>query len=422
MNQSQKFEIIRNSLRPERPVLSVEFLKGRTNEFERTVRELLHFDGLPFIFGHRGVGKTSLARTAAQMATKSDREHIYVACAPNSRMLEIFREVGEGMLGMAIQFGAKTKVREKLEVKVALNPYVKASIENEIPKLEDFKDVNEAVRVLKSLDDILPNARETTVVIDELEELNQDDRNALAFLIKQIGDQEFSTRFLLVGIAENVHELVGTHASVPRYLTEVQLKPLTPQDLMDIVQGAAQRLGVEVPKDLLYRIAIIGNGFPYYAHLVGKTLLVGAVEAGVNTITDDVYRQGIEQAISQSVQELKVAYEAAIQRGKDYFKHMIWALADFDFVDIRVDDWRDRYIKMAQKYSWEISDEREFTNATTNMRNESYGHIIRTTPARYGSTEVRYRYRRFSDPLMKGYVRLQAESQGIQLGEEQQHL
>jgi hypothetical protein len=336
-----------------------------------------------------------------------------------TNMLELFREVGEGMLALAIAFGTKKAAKEKFEVQLSVNPYIRASIENETPELGEFKDVNAAVRTLKSLDDILPNSRQTVVVIDELEELNKEDRNALAFLIKQIGDQDFSTRFLLVGIAENVHELIGAHESVPRYLTEVPLKPLIPQDLIDIVANAAKALNVEVPRDVLLRIAIIGNGFPYYAHLIGKTLLIEAVVSTSNQITAEIYRKGIQKAISQSHQELKVSYEAAIHRGEDYFKHMVWALADFDVVDIRIDEWRSRYLEFCRRFYWTPTDESKFTNASNNMRKESYGQIIRITPSKYGSSETRYRYRRFSNPLMKGYARLEAENEGIQIGQNQ---
>ncbi|MEL0585062.1 MAG: hypothetical protein AAES65_09330 [Candidatus Thiodiazotropha sp. (ex. Lucinoma kazani)] len=121
MEQSALFERIRLNLQPERPIRSLEFLRGRSEEFETTLRELQHFDGIPFVFGHRGVGKTSLARTAAQIATKSDREHIYVACAPGSNMLDLFREVSEGMLALIIGFGTKSVVKEKLEVQLSIN-------------------------------------------------------------------------------------------------------------------------------------------------------------------------------------------------------------------------------------------------------------------------------------------------------------
>lgn len=419
MSHSELFKMIRAKLQPERPIRTIEFLRGRDKEFKTTIRELRDFDGIPFIFGYRGVGKTSLARTAAQLATSSDREHVYVACAPGSRMLEIFREVGEGLLSLAIRFGAKKTIETHHEIEVSLNPSLKTSITNSVPSLPDFKDANEAVRVLKNLDDILPDARQTVVVIDELEELSEEDRNALAFLIKQIGDQEFSTRFVLVGIAENVDDLIGTHASVPRYITEISLKPLIAQDLIDIVVDAAQALDIEVGQEFLYRVAIIGNGFPYYSHLIGKTILVEAVENDAKSITEEIYNEGISVAISQSLQELRSAYDAAVQRGQDYFKHMIWALADFDVVDVRIDDWKSRYRELAQKYSWSVPGSNKLNNAQNNMRKESHGEIIRITPAKYGSTETRYRFRRFTNPLMKGYVRLQAEHEGVQLGGDQ---
>lgn len=417
MTEEELFEKIRQNLQPERPVRSVEFLRGRREEYENTVRELKHFDGIPFVFGHRGVGKTSLARTAAQIATKSDRNHVYVACAPGSKMLQIFREVGEGMLSLAINLGVAKVTKEKLEIQLSLKPHIKKSIEENNPKLEDFKDANEAVRTLKDLDDILPDARETVVVIDELEELEQSDRDALAFLIKQIGDQEFATRFMLVGIAENVHELIGTHESVPRYITEIPLQPLMPQDLMDVVSDAAKALEISISKAILYRIAIIGNGFPYFAHLIGKHLLIEAVLTEADEVTETVYLAGINKAISQALQELKVSYEAAIQRGDDYFKVMIWALADFDLVDIRLDEWLSKYNTLSNTMfkNTPIND-KKFKTASNNLRNEGYGNIIRMTPAKYGAAETRYRFRRFSDPLMKGYIRLQAEGEGYQLG------
>ena len=416
-SQEQLFETIRATLQPDRPVRSVELLRGREAEYAKMLRELQHFDGIPFIFGPRGVGKTSLARTAAQAATKSDREHIYVACAPKSKMLEIFREVGEQMLSLAIKFRRSRKRVDKVEVEISTNPAIRASIENEKPELEKFRDVNAAVRVLKSLDDILQSARETVVVIDELEELNKEDRNALAFLIKQIGDQEFATRFLLVGIAENVHELIGTHESVPRYLTEIPLDPLIAQDLMDIVSNAADKLNIEVDRDTLCRIAIIGNGFPYYAHLIGKTMLVEAVLNNETEIFAETFKKAIKEAISQSLQELKISYEAAVQRGADHYKHMLWALADFNVVDIRIDDWRERYKRLAEKNRWPTIDDKKFTYASGNLQKESYGNIIRMTPAKYGSTKKRYRHKRFLNPLMKGYIRLQAESEEVQLGQ-----
>lgn len=302
-----KFLIIAANLSPERPIRSSEFLRGRLDDLENIQRELRYFQAVPFIYGYRGVGKTSLARTAAQMVTSSDREHLYVACAPGSRMLQIFREIGEEILKVVFRSGQLKTICNKVEVELSLSPAIRTSFENKTPTLEQFKDANAAIRVLKELDGLLPNAESTVVVLDELEELDDADRTDLAYLIKQLGDQEFRLKFVLVGIAENVHELVGAHESVPRYLKEVSLQPLAAQHLMDIVENAATALGVGIGKDILYRIAIIGNGFPHFAHLMGKSIFTEAVLKGQAYVTDEVYLGGVRRAVNDSFQELRIA-------------------------------------------------------------------------------------------------------------------
>src|SRR5690606_30620451 len=96
---------------------------------------------------------------------------------------------------------------------------------------------------------------------------------------------------------------------------------------------------VNIDEDMLYRIAIIGNGYPHFAHLMGKALLAEAVVEGVSEITPVVYERGVRQAVSDSIQELKTAYEKATQRRDDHYKHLLWALADRDVVDLRIDQW-----------------------------------------------------------------------------------
>ena len=186
-----QFQQISRNLSPEKPIRSSEFLRGRDRELSEIVRELTHFDATVFVYGYRGVGKTSLARTAAQIVTESDREHIYVACAPGARMLQIFRAIGEEVLKLLFDSGALKELRKRIEVELSLSPAIRASFEKNQPKLSAFDDASAAIRVLKDLDQLLPNAESTVVVIDELEELSDDDRTDLAYLIKQVETKSF---------------------------------------------------------------------------------------------------------------------------------------------------------------------------------------------------------------------------------------
>lgn len=412
----EKLEILGRYLSPQNPIRTAEFLRGRPRELEALEQELRYFKGIPFIFGNRGVGKTSLARTVAQQVTKSDREHIYVACAPGSRMLDILREVALELLAMAVRIADVAEIAQKLEVTISAIPSIKLSFEKRTPQLEPFDNVNTAVRVLREIDALLPDAKSTVVIIDELEELNNDDRRDLAFLVKQIGDQEFNVRFVLVGIAENVQQLIGAHESVVRYIKEISLDPLLPQILMDIVSDAARHVGIVIDKDVLYRIAIIGNGYPHFAHLMGKTILSEAINARANEITPEIYGNGVARAVSESIQQLRISYEAATQRRDDHYKHLLWALAHSDTVDIRIDDWVRLYRELARREGWPEIDDGKLQDSITRLSDDRYGHIVTNTPIRYGSRDMRYRYKRFVHSLMRGHVRLQAEREGVALG------
>jgi len=414
----RKLRAISARLSPERPIRSSEFLRGRSGDLEKIERELRYFHAVPFIYGHRGVGKTSLARTAAQMVTKPDREHIYIACPPGSRMLHIFREIAEELMKLIFRLRDVQMILKQVDVELSMSPSIKTSFERRTPKLDSFDNISTAIRVLRELDSLLPGAESTVIVLDELEELEDRDRSDLAYLIKQVGDQEFKVKFILVGIAQNVHELIGAHESVPRYTKEVALQPLMPQDLMDIVSSAAKEIGIEVPNHILYRIAIIGNGFPHFAHLMGKALLVAAVLSGQESITDAVYKKGVSDAIADSYEELRAAYEAATQRRDDYYKHLLWSLAHSDVVDVRIGEWLRLYDELASKYHWPVVPVERLRTAIGNFKSESYGEIIVNTPARYGSAEMRYRYKRFNKMLMRGQVRLAAENEGVALGRE----
>jgi hypothetical protein len=270
---------------------------------------------------------------------------------------------------------------------------------------------------LKEIDALLPDARSTVVIIDELEELKGEDRRDLAFLIEQLGDQEFKVRFMLVGIAANVHELIGAHQSVHRYIKEVSLDPLLPQTLMDIVTDAALQLETDVDENILYRIAIIGNGYAHFAHLMGKAILIGAVLADNNVITPGLYADGVARAVSESIQELRMSYEAATQRRDDFYKHLLWALAHSDIVDLRIDEWMRAYRELASRELWKEEADERLQYAIARLSQGRFGSIVMNTPISYGGKEQRYRYKRFTSNLMRGHVRLQAERDGVQLGQ-----
>jgi hypothetical protein len=154
----------------------------------------------------------------------------------------------------------------------------------------------------------------------------------------------------------------------------------------------------------------------HFSHLIGKALLEESILQDLEEVTQAAYKTGISAAVSDSFEELRMSYEAATQRGEDYFKHLIWALAHSDVVDVRIDDWIRIYQELCSYYGWTTATDTKLRNAIGNFGKENYGNIVRNTPARYGSADIRYRYKRFCLALMRGHVRLQAEQEGVKLG------
>jgi Cdc6-like AAA superfamily ATPase len=412
----EKLQTLNKYLSPERPIRNFEYLRGRGKEYSTLSDEISYFSSIPFIYGNRGVGKTSLARTVAQMTSSADREHIYAACSPNSPMLTIFHGIAQDLLNQAIQLHLIKTTETKAEYTISLKPSIRFSIEQKHPQIKPFSDINEAVRTLRDIDSYYNDSKTTIVIIDELEEMKNDDKTLLAHLIKQIGDQEFNIRFILAGIADSVHELIGTHASVPRYICEISLDPLSAQDLINIVNEAASAVEITIDKNILYRIAIIGNGYPHFAHLIGKSLLYEAVINYAKDITDDIYKRAITRAVEGSIEELANVYNTATQRRDDIYRYLIWSLADCDCIDIRTDDLFDHCKELGKRHNWDIPQQDILPKILQRLGTDSYGKIIKNTPKQGGSNESRYRYKRFRNNLMRGHVRLMAELGGYQLG------
>lgn len=109
--------------------------------------------------------------------------------------------------------------------------------------------------------------------------------------------------------------------------------------------------------------------------------------------------------------------EAATHRGEDIYKHLVWALADKDVVDVRIDQWLSSYRELMQRLPTKHADadDAKLRTAISRLSQQPYGAIVKNMPNRYGSEEKVYRYKRFTETLMRGHVRLRAENEKVTL-------
>jgi uncharacterized protein len=86
-------------LSPAHPIRSVEQLKGRTQELD-IIERALYADGRHvFVFGDRGVGKSSLAATAAFQYQSADANPIFGAGAEDDSFKSVVANIANKALG-----------------------------------------------------------------------------------------------------------------------------------------------------------------------------------------------------------------------------------------------------------------------------------------------------------------------------------
>jgi hypothetical protein len=179
--------------------------------------------------------------------------------------------------------------------------------------------VNQAVRLVQCLCEIY--AEKPVIVIDEFDQL------------KSREEQEYFTNFIkqvsFCGIGDSVEAIMSAHGSADRYFHTVGLGRLPWEARFEIVNGAADRLGVVTDDNTTIRIAQISDGFPHYVHFSSEKLFWRVFEAhNEGKVTGGLFELAMFDAAASMNIKLKGPYELATQKYRNDYEAVLWAAAD----------------------------------------------------------------------------------------------
>ena len=118
------------------------------------------------------------------------------------------------------------------------------------------------------------HSKQPVDVIDEFERLKEDRERALfADLIKQVSDQAMPFKPIFLRRCLSLGELLDAHHSCYRYLVNVELERLPAPPRYEIINEAANAVGVQIEASSQFRISAISDGLPRYVHLITEKLL-----------------------------------------------------------------------------------------------------------------------------------------------------
>lgn len=409
VDQDRIRDVLNRHLTPSAHITSPERLFGRGKKLIQIERAFNSTGRHVFIFGDRGVGKTSLAMTAAYMHQSAAEEPVYVLCSETTTFADIIYSAGINALPL----------KERMESQAAGGKFggtfagFGGSYEASKTPVASFgrpADLNEAVDIIRYIND--RRKCQTVIVVDELERMtNSHDKIKLAEFINSISSVQQDCKFILAGIGQTVEDLLGAHRSATRKLEAIQLDPIPHNELWNIISTAANDLGVEVRKEHLERSSILSDGFPHYVHLIAESLFWAMFddEEEVSVADTAHFRTAVKGALERTDVEHRAAYRRATEKTKNTkeYEATLWALADKTETRRQMTNiYNESYLKIQRKFPVPQMDKATLNHRLLSLRSPAHDEIVKGYGAGWFS---------FRETIMRGYVRLVAEDQGINL-------
>ena len=403
--------VLSENLTPSDSIKTPDRLFGRDKALQAIDRAFHSAGRQIFIFGDRGVGKTSLALTSAYLHTGIENQPIYVMCGRTNNFSQTIQAIGNATIPVEKRL-ERLATGGGFNFAVAGTGFGMSEPTNQNAGIAAPQSLTEALDIVRF---VASKRRGTTIVIiDELERIEGDaEREKFAEFIRNIPELDVDVRFIFCGIMHDVDELLKSHPSAGRILETIELKRLHHSDLWKILTVVADKLKVEIQKEALIRISQISDGFPHYVHLIGELLFWSMFDDPVEVTrsNSEHYKAAITGALQRVESALRIQYERATHKTRNTadYEEALWALADSTSDKRQITEIYEssyRWI-MLKRPGRKMLQREQLNQRYLSMRKESHGHII----AGYGSGWFSFR-----ENMMRGYVRLRAEGQGIDLG------
>ena len=400
----REFGLVLNTvLSPSHPLQSEEYLRGREEQLGGIRKALYSSVRHKFIHVFRGVGKSSLAQTAA-LSASSHHDPILLGCDQGGTLASMMRDLYEEAKGLSPNV---EKIVKEGSAGFSFGPLTgggKLTIHE--GRIEEPNSINEAVRLVDHIAKVF--GEDLVVVIDEFDQIqDKEEQQKFTNFIKQISDRHIAAKFIFCGIGESIDALMAAHGSADRYFHTVALGRLDWDSRTEIVKVAADTLGVEIDDTTIYRIAKISDGFPHYVHLIAEKLFWRVYEAqNDGHVTGELFEVAMRDASDAMEMKLKQPYEQATRKYTNDYEPILFAVADGHELQRRSTEIFSSYQRIMDSLGRAPLSREKFNARMNNLKRDSYANILSAT--RSGWYE-------FSEKVIRGYARLRAEQCGADL-------
>ena len=244
---------------PFTPIKVKDDFNGRTLQVRDVSEAITQVGRHVVIYGESGVGKSSLAEILHYFLKGVGRSvhsfHVLADASDDFTTLwrKVFEEINIGYDGT-----------RQSSMDVVMDIY-KA---NQVGP----NDVRRGFDIIFSQSDM------PIVIIDEFNEIvDPSVRTLIANTIKMLSDRATNITLVLVGVADDVTQLISNYKSVERAIAQVALPRMKIPELEEIVASRVSLLGMSISEDALWKIVNLSRGLPAYVHNLGQSSAKNAI-------------------------------------------------------------------------------------------------------------------------------------------------
>jgi Cdc6-like AAA superfamily ATPase len=376
---------------PSRPVSEQDLFAGRSAEIRKMLEATAESGKHVVLFGERGVGKTSLAKVFSGMFPRTNR-HIYAVreqIDKTDTFSSIWKKVFKDILVEREREGDTTVVplSQFYENSTLLNP-------------DDVR---------RELEFVFREVQIPIIVLDEYDNKSDEKINEqMADLIKSLSDFAVNVTIVVVGIADNLNDLVGEHRSLQRCIEQVPMPRMEPNDLRLVIDKRIARLGMKMHPDALWKIVNLSRGLPAYVHMLGLYSVQSAARRRSTTVTENDVSDAIKKSIEKSQESIQDSYELAVHSNKpgNLYRQVLLSCA------LATTDDRGSFSPLAVCAPMSEMLTKDVPISAFQQHLKSFVTQERGNILTRKGRERAYRFR-FTDPMMQPYVIMKGIEQGL---------
>lgn len=388
-----RLQLLGQAFTPGSPVNNQDLFAGRLPQLQKIFDAITQRGYHLVLFGERGVGKTSLANVTARALPPQSYLVAKVTCDAvdnfSSVWRKAFKEINFASSKPGIGFTAQAQA-------------TMTALVDFLPEVANPDDVR---RLLESISASKP----VLIILDEYDRISDKLTSTLVSdTVKTLSDNGVNATILLIGVADNVDQLIAGHQSIERALVQIPMPRMSNDEIGQIIDKGMVAVGMTITTEARTKIVTLSQGVPYVAHLLGLHATKAALYGNSTVLTADFVKLGINAALDQWHESIKRSYYAATKSHQpgNIYKEVLLACALSDVDELG-------YFSAAQvRTPLQKITGRELDIPNFAQHLKAFSEVERGSVLSREGQQRRWRYR-FTSPLMRPYIVMRGYADGL---------